>query len=236
MAYVSLHIDSEFLGANTNITVILPEKKGEQTPEAFYGSGKKYKVLWLFHGGHGDCTDWIRKTKIELYACEKDLVVVCPSAQSSFYQNWPTFGPGYYMKDFFFHELMPLIYGWFPVSDRKEDNYIAGLSMGGMQTQRCVFAHPELFRWAGIFSGGLTIRDEEADYSAILLDPEEFSRRFAMLFVACGTQEWSYESTKENEEAVLAAGVPIVTFEGYGYHDWTFWRHCAKDFLPRLFR
>lgn len=28
MAYVSLHIDSEFLGANTNITVILPEKKG----------------------------------------------------------------------------------------------------------------------------------------------------------------------------------------------------------------
>ena len=56
---------------------------------------------------------------------------------------------------------------------------------------------------------------------------EEFSRRFAMLFVACGTQEWSYESTKENEEAVLAAGVPIVTFEGYGYHDWTFWRHCA---------
>ena len=113
---------------------------------------------------------------------------------------------------------------------------MAGLSMGGMQTQRCVFAHPELFRWAGIFSGGLTIRNEEVDYSAILLDPEEFSRRFAMLFVACGMQEWSYESTKESEEAVLAAGVPIVTFEGYGYHDWTFWRHCAKDFLPRLFR
>ena len=37
-----------------------------------------------------------------------------------------------------------------------------------MQTQRCVFAHPELFRWAGIFSGGLTIRNEEADYSSIL--------------------------------------------------------------------
>lgn len=30
MAYVSLHIDSEFLGANTNITVILPEKKGDR--------------------------------------------------------------------------------------------------------------------------------------------------------------------------------------------------------------
>ncbi len=118
----------------------------------------------------------------------------------------------------------------------KEHRAMAGLSMGGMQTQRCVFAHPELFRWAGIFSGGLTIRNEEVDYSSILLDPEEFSRRFAMLFVACGMQEWSYESTKENEESVLAAGVPIVTFEGYGYHDWTFWRHCAKDFLPRLFR
>lgn len=153
MAYVSLHIDSEFLGANTNITVILPEKKGEQTPEAFYGSGKKYKVLWLFHGGHGDCTDWIRKTKIELYACEKDLVVVCPSAQSSFYQNWPTFGPGYYMKDFFFHELMPLIYGWFPVSDRKEDNYIAGLSMGGVGTLTFLLEEPERFSAAAVLSG-----------------------------------------------------------------------------------
>ena len=151
MAYVSLHIDSEFLGANTNITVILPEKKGEQTPEAFYGSGKKYKVLWLFHGGHGDCTDWIRKTKIELYACEKDLVVVCPSAQSSFYQNWPTFGPGYYMKDFFFHELMPLIYGWFPVSDRKEDNYIAGLSMGGVGTLTFLLEQPQRFSAASTF-------------------------------------------------------------------------------------
>lgn len=108
--------------------------------------------------------------------------------------------------------------------------------MGGMQTQRCVFAHPEFFRYAGIFSGGLTIQNGEADYSSILLDPEEFARRFAMLFVACGMQEWSYESTKKNEEAVLAAGVPIVVFEGYGYHDWTFWRHCAKDFLPKLFR
>lgn len=153
MAYVLLHIDSEFLGANTNITVILPEKKGEQTPEAFYGSGKKYKVLWLFHGGHGDCTDWIRKTKIELYACEKDLVVVCPSAQSSFYQNWPTFGPGYYMKDFFFHELMPLIYGWFPVSDRKEDNYIAGLSMGGVGTLTFLLEEPERFSAAAVLSG-----------------------------------------------------------------------------------
>ena len=108
--------------------------------------------------------------------------------------------------------------------------------MGGMQTQKIVFTHPELFAWAGIFSGGLVIQNEEDDYSSILLQPEEFHKYFKMLFVACGTKEVFYESTKKNEETVLEAGTPIEVFEDYGYHDWTFWRHCANVFLRKLFR
>ena len=62
---------------------------------------------------------------------------------------------------------------------------------------------------AGIFSGGLVIRDDEVDYTEVLLNPEAFRKQFHMLFVACGKQEWSYESTVKNEKEVLAAGVPI---------------------------
>ena len=118
----------------------------------------------------------------------------------------------------------------------KDYRALAGLSMGGMQTQRIVFTYPELFGWAGIFSGGLVIRDDEVDYTEVLLNPEAFRKQFHMLFVACGKQEWSYESTVKNEKEVLAAGVPIEVFEGYGYHDWTFWRHCCVNFLQRIFR
>ena len=117
----------------------------------------------------------------------------------------------------------------------RDHRAMAGLSMGGMQTQKVVFAHPELFAWAGIFSGGLVIQNDEEDYRDILLNREEFLKRFRMLFVACGTCEAFYESTKKNEDEVLAAGVPIDIFHDYGYHDWTFWRHCANSFLRKLF-
>ena len=117
----------------------------------------------------------------------------------------------------------------------KEHRAMAGLSMGGMQTQKIVMEHPELFAWAGIFSGGLTIKDQEDDYSHIMLNPEEFQKRYRYMFVGVGTEEGSYKSTVENEKQVLAAGVPIDTFEGYGYHDWTFWRHCLNAFLRKLF-
>lgn len=203
---------------------------------------RRYPVLYLQHGGGENEAGWIWQGKLANLADNliaagrmEEMIVVMGTGYA-----FPDSGAYHPAMSAFTEELVssgiPFIDRTYRTIPDKEHRAMAGLSMGGMQTQRCVFAHPELFRWAGIFSGGLTIRDEEADYSAILLDPEEFSRRFAMLFVACGTQEWSYESTKENEEAVLAAGVPIVTFEGYGYHDWTFWRHCAKDFLPRLFR
>lgn len=39
---------------------------------------------------------------------------------------------------------------------------MAGLSTEGMQTRIIVLRHPELFAWAGIFSGGLVIHDDDS--------------------------------------------------------------------------
>lgn len=66
-----------------------------------------------------------------MYATERNLVVVMPSALNSNYSNWDKFMMGYDMFDYLTEVLMPLIYGWLPVSDKREDNFIAGLSMGG---------------------------------------------------------------------------------------------------------
>ena len=76
-------------------------------------------MLWLLHGTFGDHTDWVRKTNIEMYATERNLVVVMPSALNSNYSNWNDYMLGYRMFDFLTEELMPMIYGWFPVSDNK---------------------------------------------------------------------------------------------------------------------
>ncbi len=152
MSLVTMNFESQYLHSNHEISIILPDKHRGESPREFYGSGKKYKVLWLLHGTFGDHTDWLRKTNIDLYACEKDLVVVMPSALNSNYSNWDKSMLGFGMYDYVTEELMPLIYNWFPVSDKREDNFIAGLSMGGRGTIKFAANYPEKFAAAAVLS------------------------------------------------------------------------------------
>ena len=201
---------------------------------------KRYPVLYLQHGGGEDETGWIWQGKIANIA---DNLL----AQGKMQEMIIVMHSGYAFPEDGYHpsltgvirtipeESVSYIDGCYRTVADREHRAMAGLSMGGMQTQRVVFEHPELFAWAGIFSGGLVIKDEECDYSDVLLHPEVFAERFRMLFVACGTQEIFYEDTRKNADTVLAHNVPIDMYEAYGYHDWTFWRHCVKEFLPKLF-
>ena len=53
MALVQMNFESEYLQSNHEISVILPDKPRSLTPAQFYGSGKKYPVVWLLHGTFG---------------------------------------------------------------------------------------------------------------------------------------------------------------------------------------
>ena len=152
MSLMKLNFESLYLKSNFEISIIMPDRPNAMSPKDFYGSGKKYKVLWLLHGTFGDHTDWSRKSNIELYACEKDLVVVMPSALNSNYSNWDKATMGFGMHDYFIDELMPLVYNWLPVSDVREDNFIAGLSMGGRGALKFAVNFPEKFAAAAILS------------------------------------------------------------------------------------
>lgn len=205
-------------------------------------TGRSYPVLYLQHGGGETETGWIWHGKIANIADQliasgrmEEMLIVMTTGY-----GFPEKGEVHHSMSGFLQELprdcVPFIDRTYRTRKDREHRALAGLSMGGMQTQKIVFEHSELFAWAGIFSGGLVIQDAEDDYREILLDPEAFGARFRLLFVGCGQQEGLYERTVESEKKVLEAGVPIEVFEGHGYHDWTFWRHCAMAFLPLLFR
>ncbi len=152
MSLMTINFESQYLANNHQVNIILPNKPGKMTPEAFYRSGVRYRVLWLLHGTYGDQTDWVRKTNIELYAVEKNLVVVMPPALNSNYSNWCDTMLGFRMFDYLTEELMPFVYGWLPVSDRREDNFIAGLSMGGRGAIKYAVNHPDRFAAAAVLS------------------------------------------------------------------------------------
>ncbi len=212
MALYNLNIRSRYLKGDSEILVIMPDKPRDVEAADFYGSAEKYKVLWLLHGGYGDCSDWVRKSMIELYACENDLVVVMPSAMNSQYSSWPNFAVGYDVYGFFFDELMPLIYGWFPVSRRREDNYIAGLSMGGGGAFKYALSNPEKFAAAAVLSWAPEDYSKNSPTSPLTLN----------LIEAYGGEEKFLQSRDNGwalaEKAAAAGGLPKMYF-GIGDKD-----------------
>ncbi len=152
MALIHFEFESQFTGHNEDVYIIMPDKKRNQTPEEFYGNGKKYPVLWLLHGTFGGYSDWIRKSNIETYACEHDCIVVMMGVGNADYESWPAFTLGYDATRYVTEELMPLVYNWLPASNKREDNFISGLSMGGGGTMKFALNFPEKFAAAAVLS------------------------------------------------------------------------------------
>ena len=83
-------------------------------------------VLWLLHGTFGDSTDWIRKTSIERYAVERNLIVVMPSALNSNYSNWSAAMMGYDITSS--GRTMPLVYNWLPASSDRRTVFASSMT------------------------------------------------------------------------------------------------------------
>ena len=250
MALLHLNFESQYLKNNTDINIIMPDKPRSQTPSEFYGGNKKYPVLWLLHGTYGDYTDWIRKSNIELYACERDVIVVMPSALNSNYVDWKGFGIGFEMWSYLTEELMPLVYNWIPASEKREDNFIAGLSMGGGGTFQYVAGHPEKFAAAAVLSMApinhrrtlaekvvleriQTIMDDADSIESFLASPSnpwdllpELVKKDVLprLFFSIGKNDHLYERYLEFKAYAQGLGLKaeFEEIDDFG-HEWRFW-------------
>ena len=89
---VKFNFLSKALMQQTNVSMILPswtlfdEAKGKSES---YIPGAKFQVLYLFHGGTGDDSDYINFSNIVRYADEHKIAVVMPDADNSSYINQP---------------------------------------------------------------------------------------------------------------------------------------------------
>lgn len=120
---------AETLGRTVPLTVILPTDKVYFEGAERREEGKPYKTLYLLHGIVGDDTDWLYGTRIARWAAEKNLCVVMPSGENMFYIDQPD--AGNYYGEFIGRELVEFTRRTFPLSRKREDTYIGGLSMGG---------------------------------------------------------------------------------------------------------
>ena len=134
MAFLSVDIYSSVLNMDTHVNVILPQDKTSSKEPA--------KVLYLLHGLSDDCSKWTRFTAIERKINGRNLAVVMPEVQRSFYTDMK-YGLNYFT--YIAYELPKLCQAMFNVSDKREDNFVAGLSMGGYGALKTALTRTDLF-------------------------------------------------------------------------------------------
>ena len=155
MALVSMDFFSEALEVGTSMTVVLPQPTEAQIGIESAGSpAQGPPVLYLLHGMSDDHTAWLRYTSIERYAAQHGVAVVMPAVARSFYAN-EAHGHAYW--DFLSEELPALVGRFLRVSDRREDTFVAGLSMGGYGALKWALRQPKRFAAAASMSGALDV-------------------------------------------------------------------------------
>ncbi|MCX7772895.1 MAG: esterase family protein, partial [Clostridia bacterium] len=209
------------------------------------------------HGLSDDNTAWTRRTSIERYAQEYGLAVVMPNANRSFYADMKI-GLDYYT--YVSKEVPFLAQTYFPISSRREDSFIAGLSMGGYGAFMIALRNPEKFSAAASLSGALEL-DHVFDLSAIiaprqvkaLFDSKEEYRasdyhlpnllkkhaaegtRLPRFFQCCGTEDMLYPINREFMASAKAYGIDLTYEEGPGDHDWSYWDANIQRVLAWIF-
>ena len=175
MAVFQVNFMAETLGRTVPLYVILPTDKVYFPGMKKRAEGKPYQTLYLLHGIIGNYTDWLYGTRIQRWAQERDLAVVMPSGDNCFYLDQPWNCNMY--GEFIGKELVSFTRKTFPLSDRKEDTFIGGLSMGGFGAMRNGLKYNRtfgrIFSLSGSFIFDETLLDK-ADPPRFPAETEEF--------------------------------------------------------------
>jgi putative tributyrin esterase len=254
MALLRCDFFSEALGLSTSMTVILPQQTTTQIGMAGHTRPGAPPVLYLLHGLSDDDTIWLRRTSVERYVAPLGLAVVMPQVHRSFYTDQAS-GGNYWT--FLSEELPELVSTLFRVSQRREDTFVAGLSMGGYGAVKWALRQPGRFAAAASLSGALDVaglrtgraREEDPhlfdrvfgdqeiaggpdDLFALVQQPETGPR--PALYLCCGTEDHLITDNRAFHEAVLDAKIPVTADFSPGEHEWGYWDDKIQDVLAWL--
>lgn len=162
---------SQYLHRQTHVNVLLPAGCHSQN---LHNNPQPFKALTLLHGKSDDFDTWTRCSVVENLSRRYALAVIMPDGGNSFYTDMET-GDDYYT--FITKELREVLWPLLPLSHCREDNAIAGLSMGGYGALKIGLLNPDKYCAIGSFSGAVDIRAQysKAQRACADLDhPDEF--------------------------------------------------------------
>ncbi|MDO5326181.1 MAG: alpha/beta hydrolase family protein [Clostridia bacterium] len=246
-ALTKLRLFSKSLGMCVTVNVVLPVRKD-------FAPDQKLPVLWLLHGAYGCHSDWLRLTSVVRYAAPYGLAIVMPSAHNSGYTDM-AHGQKFYT--YISAELPSVLPTMLNLSTKREDNYIAGLSMGGAGSLMIGLSHPEKYAAIGCLSAGainaegnlhnsprrlITFGDEPI--KGTYKDPLGCAQNILdqklpcpRIYHACGNEDFllpSAHKTRDFFQNLPGNPFDYQYVEDPGAHTWEFWDAHIKEFIEFL--
>ncbi len=237
---------SEAIGKQTSVAILLPD---DIEPP--------YKTLYLFHGWSDDHSAWLRHSAIEQYAKREQIAVIMPDVGLSYYTDM-VYGGHYYT--YISEELPARMEREFPLSTKKEDRYVAGLSMGGFGALKWALNEPEHFAAAASFSGALIVEEllkiheqtrnhtrkplmqaifgkdlnVEATGGNLITLIQKQIKALPPLYQYCGTEDFVYDLNILFRDQVKLLHTDLRYREGPGDHTWNYWDARIDEWLRQL--
>lgn len=253
MSYIQLDFKSQSLNRNVNLNIFLPDGEGLPAPE------KPYKTLYFLPGFSASGRELATFLRFRTQCLVHGIAVVIPDGDNSWYLDKPERLAFY--SQYIGQELLDYTRSILPLSDKREDTYIGGISMGGYG------AMVHGFRYADKFSKIVAMSPAMDIFSVIGENPlygEIFSATFGSqddyyqstnhpltgldqllekegevpeLFITCGRQdELVIGSVKAFLKDAKEREVPVEYVEDDGVHDIFFWDkylQSAFEFLKK---
>jgi putative tributyrin esterase len=256
LALINCDFFSEVLGISTSMCVILPQNTRSQIGMNGSEKKEKYPTLYLLHGLSDDHTIWQRRTSIERYVSDMGIAVVMPNAGRSFYTDMKH---GYKYFTFISEELPEIAKQFFPLSDKREDTFAAGLSMGGYGAFKLALSCPDKYAAAASLSGAVdmtnrvksneiqdttelenifgdlnSIKNSENDLFYLAKNVSASNGPKPKLYQCCGTEDFLYEDNLKFKNFIEKTNLDYTYEESPGVHEWKYWDDQIQKVLKWL--
>ena len=209
MAFIRMDIFSKMLMRTVPVTCIVPVDNVRYEGEQVREPEKPYKTLYLLNGLYGNNMDWTLASDIFTVAQENNLVVIMPAGENKFYVDNAATGEAY--GRFIGQELVELTRKLFPLSKKREDTFIGGLSMGAYGAMRNGLKYAETFGYIISLSAAFVCKDfveKNIDEKMTMYDYTRGKKYFTSIFGDLDTLEERDMDCKTLFNKNLVSGIP----------------------------
>ena len=252
MANLHINFRSDCISRSVYPTVFLPDLNMWRDIEP------PYPTLYFLPGYSGGGLETAMFSNFALYAMRYGVAVVLADGENSFYTDDEQRQANF--SQYVGSELVEVTRSVLPLSHRREETFIGGISMGGYRALINGLRFSENFAKIAMLSPALGFKreDDEAnpnspspkgellatlgtwkDYQGSYRDYQAAAERAAKqpermpdMFLACGTEDDLYGPDRDFAHLMDRLGRPLIWHEEAGGHDHTFW----KSALDPMFR